>query len=88
MFLALNVINAEVRPKWDYRFEKTLLFPCIDLQSNLEMEFKISEVLGIPMDFDDKDFLQFHWIYRRVLDKIKQDANRRSNNALPGIMGV
>lgn len=52
------------------------------------MEFKISETLGIPLDFDDKDFLQFHWMYRRVLDKLKKENNRITGNMLPNLMGL
>ena len=57
------------------------------MESILEMEYRISEVLGIPMDFDDKDFLQFSWIYRRVLKTIKERSQAASNDMLPNLMG-
>lgn len=76
----------EVRPMREFRFVPTSLFPHIDLQSILEMEFKISETLGIPLNFDDMDFLQFHWRYRRVLEKIQADNKRITNDILPNIM--
>ena len=84
--LMLYAINAEAVPKRGYRFEKTSLFPHIDLVSLFEMEFKISEVLHIPLNFDDMDFLEFSWMYRRVLEKIKKQQDSASNNMLPGLM--
>jgi hypothetical protein len=51
------------------------------------MEYKISEVLGIPIDFDDKDFLEFTWIYRRVLKTIKERNQAASHDMLPKMMG-
>jgi hypothetical protein len=51
------------------------------------MEYKISEVLGIPMEFDNKDFLQFSWMYRRVLKTIKERSQAASNDLLPKLMG-
>jgi hypothetical protein len=52
------------------------------------MEFKISEVLGVPLNFDDKDFLEFSWMYRRVLEKVKKQSSSASNDLLPGLMGA
>jgi len=47
------------------------------LNTLLEMEFKISEELNVPIDFDDKDFLQFVWIYNKVIRRIQQRNQER-----------
>lgn len=49
------------------------------------MEFQISDEMKIPINFDDKDFLQFSWLHSRVLKKIKD--NRNSGNGLQHLMG-
>jgi len=39
------------------------------------MEFQISEELRIPVDYDDKDFLQFVWLHNRILKRMKEKSN-------------
>lgn len=35
------------------------------------MEFTISDVMKVPMEFDDKDFFEFMWLYNRVIKKVQ-----------------
>ena len=37
------------------------------------MEFLLSYNLGIPFDYDQKEFYEFVWIYERLIDQKKQE---------------
>jgi len=39
------------------------------------MEFTISSSIGVPIDFDNKDFLEFSWIYKKCCDKLKKQGS-------------
>jgi len=48
------------------------------------MEFRLSENLGVPLDFDNKDFLEFSWMYNRLVEKLKRAEMRAQIGANRG----
>jgi hypothetical protein len=43
----------------------------------MEIEFQIAYNMGIPFDFDQKEFYQFMWIYERLC-KERQKENEKA----------
>jgi len=58
---------------------KTFFFPNIKLIDVLELEFKIAYTMGIPINFDNKEFFEFVWIYERLA---KEKETERENKKL------
>ena len=59
-----------------FRFVASSLFPHIKYDDILEIEFAISNALGIPFEYNHKEFFELIWFYERLAKQIKQDNQR------------
>ena len=67
------MISVEVRPRWGSPFEPTFLFPRISLNDILELEFQVARAMQISMNFDNKEFFEFIWLYERLAEERKRE---------------
>jgi hypothetical protein len=42
----------------------------------LELEFELSKSLGIPLNYDEKEYFEFIWHYERMVQERKEDNER------------
>lgn len=56
-----------------FRFAPTFFFPSIDLNDILEREFQISYTMGIPFDFNHKEYYEFVWFFERLVQERKRE---------------
>lgn len=45
----------------------------VPLNEILEREFQLSYNMGIPFDYDNKEYYEFVWLYERLVDQRKQE---------------
>lgn len=67
---------------WELRFKKTLLFPNVNLNDILEMQFQLGYAMHIAPFFDNIDFFEFVWLYERMAEQRKtenEDLQKQNN---------
>ena len=82
----LNVLYVEVIAQWALRFENRFLFPNIELDKILEMDFKIKRFLHI--DYDYKNFSEFKWMYEKIIQLSQANKQDGGNNFLSQLLGL
>lgn len=60
-----------------YPFVPSFLFPNINLSEILELEFKFAYTMGIPIEFDHKEFREFIWYYERLAAQ-REEENKQN----------
>lgn len=60
-----------------FRFAPNSLFPPIRLDEILEIEFAISYRMGIPFEYNHKEFFELIWMYERLSEQIKSDNQKQ-----------
>ena len=69
-----------MNPNWGSRFTPNSFFPNIKLNDILEIEFQISNALGIPFEYNDMEYYEFVWRYERLVEERKKENESASEN--------
>jgi hypothetical protein len=74
---------------WEFRFAPNSLFPNISLNDRLEIEFQFAYNMGIPFEFDNKEFFEFIWLFERLSDQRKKEneQTKRESSGMESIVG-
>ena len=59
----------------------TSLFPDIKYEEILEIEFAISNKMGIPFDYNNKEFFELIWIYDRLVKQVEEEKQAARESA-------
>lgn len=59
------------------RFAKTSLFPNISYDDILEIEFMMTYRLGIPFEYNNKEFYELIWLYERLGRQIEKENQQK-----------
>lgn len=64
---------------WGLHFNLSSFFPKIELNQILEYEFSIGYTIGIPIEFNNKEYYEFVWLYERLVEEKKKEENPTGN---------
>ena len=76
----------EGHPQWGLHFNHRFLFPPVDLNEILEIEYTLHYGANIQREFNKMDFLEFGWFYNRHHQQKRSEADEQSNQ--PGTLST
>jgi len=62
------------------RFTPTSFFPNLELNDILEIEFQMTNALGIPFEYNQMEYYEFVWRFERLVEERKQENDRAQSN--------
>ena len=57
------------------RFTPTSFFPVLELNDILEIEFQISNAIGIAFDYNRWEYYEFVWRFERLVEERKKEVS-------------